>query len=600
VPNAPSANPASSAVALGDKIYVAVHDGDNQRYWLYSYAPARGQWVSHGVIPIAYSNVWEPPRLAVFDRYLGVVHHVEINGAVKMQLYAVDEQKWYPVETADLMFRGYSNVQVVGDGCGFYVLGGLKSGSDHSDQLWYVSFAGAGAPQFTQQPISQTVLAGANATFSVSAQGALPLGYQWFKDGVSLPGQTNTTLVLLNLEITQAGLYSVAVTNLYGVAYSSPATLTVQPPLGPVDFYWVITKGFQTNSGSGYGRALYGVNPDSGELTMLFEPANMPANTVFFSPQFNGQRVVFHAGPLGNPDRGGLYLGVVGQPSVIPIANARGYRDQPAGSIRWVPGKDQVLFANIWTGISRMDLNPATDDEVLLTSNYFDEVEGVRSDTGQVIFSNSMYRDGGRIFTMNLDGTGIQPRNPFGALPYARCPVLSPDNAKILVSRVGQNGMWLANPDTWQLISPLNAPLITDTPDRGENNGWFAWSPDARRVAFISGNELWSINIDGTGRKQLTRGEGQALQVWGAYQPSENPPLGSRPRLEIQMIGQLATVTISGQASDVIRLEYRNDWDAGSQWTALIQLTLPAASYQYIDAGSLGRPQRFYRVVKLP
>ncbi len=600
VPNAPSANPASSAVALGDKIYVAVHDGTNQRYWLYSYAPAIGQWVSHGIIPIPYSSVWEPPRLAVFDRYLGVVHHVEINGAVKMQLYAVDEQKWYPVETADLMFRGYSNVQVVGDGCGFYVLGGLKSGSDHSDQLWYVSFAGGGAPQITQQPISQTVLAGANATFSVSAQGALPLGYQWFKDGVLLPGQTSTTLVLLNLGTNQAGLYSVAVTNLYGVAYSSPATLTVQPSLGPVDFYWVITKGFQTNPGSGYGRALYGVNPDNGELTLLLEPANMPANTVFFSPQFNDQRVVFHAGPLGNPDRGGLYLGVVGQPSVIPIANARGYRDQPAGSIRWVPGKDQVLFANIWTGISRMDLDPSTDDEVLLTSNYFDEVEGIRSDTGEVIFSNAMYRDGGRIFTMNPDGTGIQPRNPFGALPFARCPVLSPDNTKILVSRIGQSGMWLANPNTWQLLSPLNAPLIADTPDRGENNGWFAWSPDSRRVAFVLSNELWSINVDGTGYKQLTRGEGQALQVWGAYQPSGISPIGSKPRLEIQMIGQLATVIISGQASDAIRLEYRNDWDAGSQWTALIQLTLPAASYQYIDAGSLSRPQRFYRVVKLP
>jgi hypothetical protein len=82
------------------------------------------------------------------------------------------------------------------------------------------------------QPVSQTNLVGTTATFSVGASGTGPLSYQWFFGASPLSQQTNSTLVLSNVQPGQAGNYSVAVTNLYGATNSVSATLAlVLPPL---------------------------------------------------------------------------------------------------------------------------------------------------------------------------------------------------------------------------------------------------------------------------------------------------------------------------------------------------------------------------------
>ena len=79
------------------------------------------------------------------------------------------------------------------------------------------------------QPQSQTVLAGATATFNVGVDGSQPWFYQWLFNGTNLPDATNNPLILSNVVLSQSGLYSVVVTNSYGMAVSSNATLTVLP-----------------------------------------------------------------------------------------------------------------------------------------------------------------------------------------------------------------------------------------------------------------------------------------------------------------------------------------------------------------------------------
>src|SRR5262249_23865895 len=46
-------------------------------------------------------------------------------------------------------------------------------------------------PAITTQPVSQTVTAGATATFSVVASGTAPLRYQWQKNGANISGATS-------------------------------------------------------------------------------------------------------------------------------------------------------------------------------------------------------------------------------------------------------------------------------------------------------------------------------------------------------------------------------------------------------------------------
>jgi hypothetical protein len=65
--------------------------------------------------------------------------------------------------------------------------------------------------------------------FSVGVIGNPPFSYQWQKDGSPIPHETNSTLVLNNLNTSDAGDYSVVVTSGFGSATSSPANLMVNP-----------------------------------------------------------------------------------------------------------------------------------------------------------------------------------------------------------------------------------------------------------------------------------------------------------------------------------------------------------------------------------
>jgi endonuclease/exonuclease/phosphatase family metal-dependent hydrolase len=79
----------------------------------------------------------------------------------------------------------------------------------------------------TGQPVSTTAIEGGGAAFVVTAAGSAPLVYQWKFNGTNLPGATNATLTLNNLQLDQAGSYNVAVTNAAGFATSAAASLTV-------------------------------------------------------------------------------------------------------------------------------------------------------------------------------------------------------------------------------------------------------------------------------------------------------------------------------------------------------------------------------------
>jgi WD40 repeat protein len=84
-----------------------------------------------------------------------------------------------------------------------------------------------GFPKILQAPQAQMGVFGQSVTFSVNAAGYSPLSFQWRKDGVDIPGATNATLLLTNLQWTDAGAYCVLVTNLHGSMLSATGTLTV-------------------------------------------------------------------------------------------------------------------------------------------------------------------------------------------------------------------------------------------------------------------------------------------------------------------------------------------------------------------------------------
>lgn len=111
-------------------------------------------------------------------------------------------------------------------------------------------------PTILQQPQSVEVLPGGTAAFTVKASGLPPLRYEWRHNGQPLPGSTNATLVITNVQLADAGSYSVVVQDEAGSTRSAPAIL--RPNIPELPFADNFAESYHTNltvtTLSGYGR----------------------------------------------------------------------------------------------------------------------------------------------------------------------------------------------------------------------------------------------------------------------------------------------------------------------------------------------------------
>jgi len=87
-------------------------------------------------------------------------------------------------------------------------------------------------PVIATQPWTQTGETGSHVWNFVEVANTPPgTVYQWFFGGDTVPDATNSSLSLANLQPSQAGAYTVVVTNQFGAATSAPSLLSVIPPV---------------------------------------------------------------------------------------------------------------------------------------------------------------------------------------------------------------------------------------------------------------------------------------------------------------------------------------------------------------------------------
>jgi hypothetical protein len=117
-------------------------------------------------------------------------------------------------------------------------------------------------PEILIGPQSHTLSHGQNLALLVVATSSEVLSYQWRKDGVDIPGATNSILALVDVNRGASGIYSVVVSNSAGSSQSTEAVLRVlvpqrlEPP-EPVD------GGFILRSGDHDGYALQDADKDN-------------------------------------------------------------------------------------------------------------------------------------------------------------------------------------------------------------------------------------------------------------------------------------------------------------------------------------------------
>jgi len=91
-------------------------------------------------------------------------------------------------------------------------------------------------PAFSSQPASRTNSTGSTAIFTATATGSAPLNYRWQLNGLGLTnggrisGATSNNLAITNVQTSDAGPYTLVVSNAVGMVTSALASLTVVVP----------------------------------------------------------------------------------------------------------------------------------------------------------------------------------------------------------------------------------------------------------------------------------------------------------------------------------------------------------------------------------
>ncbi len=142
-------------------------------------------------------------------------------------------------------------------------MGMIAGGLNHS-----AAATAAGAPFLAAGLPDRVLLTGSTDYFWVSATGQQPLSYQWRCNGTNIIGATQAVFTVSNIQSNRAGLYSVIVSNAFGVATSREFAVSLAP-------LWITNQPKNVLTFQG-GNALFSVG------------ATGPA-PFFYQWQYNGQ-----------------------------------------------------------------------------------------------------------------------------------------------------------------------------------------------------------------------------------------------------------------------------------------------------------------------
>ena len=354
-------------------------------------------------------------------------------------------------------------------------------------------------PTLLASPASQTVYDGALAGFNVSATGTPPLVYRWLRNGMTLPGEEEATLVFNPVTMELAGNYQAVVLNTWGSVTSKAATLTVLPVLPSI---------LQQPSGQAVlegDPAIFQVRSvGTGPLAYqwFFGAARVTAatNAVLVLPQAGAADAGSYSVMVSNA------AGAVGSRSAWLFVSPR--RQQP--DIVWASGGHVgAVNAVAFSPDGRWLASCADDTTVKLwdtiTGQLIRTLEGHTDEASALAISP----DGTRLVSGSRDGALVlwNPTNgakltQLGPEPGVRAVAFSPNGRFIaagggLDSQPGNISLWSAADGGWQTdlsghtlpvqalaFSPDGATLVSG----GLDGRMIFWSP-------ATGSELRTTNI---------------------------------------------------------------------------------------------------------
>ncbi|HXJ56071.1 MAG TPA: immunoglobulin domain-containing protein [Verrucomicrobiae bacterium] len=199
--------------------------GDNG-YGLSSLGQGLTNVVAIGTGPRQNFAIQTGPVIVSAPRHVLSPFGLDVTFSVVAMASAPMQYQWYFNGTVvpgatnpDLTLRGVQSDEA-GDYTVVITSGGVS--------VWATARLAFGTlPQILVPPQNETVLAGAEVTFSVSATNQAPLLYQWQHEGIDIAQATNSTLSLKEVGLLDGGQYTVRVRTTLGRESTAAAVLNV-------------------------------------------------------------------------------------------------------------------------------------------------------------------------------------------------------------------------------------------------------------------------------------------------------------------------------------------------------------------------------------
>jgi uncharacterized repeat protein (TIGR03803 family) len=362
--------------------------------------------------------------------------------------------------------------------------------------------------QITQQPQPQLAFAGDTVTFSVATFGSLPVSYQWLQNGMNLSdggnvsGSSSRTLTLTNLSVADAAMYSVVVSNVYGVVASVGARLEVifSPPY--------LISGPEAQSVLVGATATFSVEAAGDALT--------------FQWQENGTNLM-DGGNLSGSATPTLTLASVtvtnaGTYSVI-VSNALDVLSSPSATLTVLPvnppGTSLIALRSFSGGT--VPFNPHAGVIQGTDGNFY----GTTVNGGSGLYGSAfkMY-SGGSLYVLHSFTNGVDGANPLAGLIQAR------DGNFYGASLHGVG----ASLGTLFRMSPINASTAALTPLHGFGGGDDGGNPLASLVQGSDGNLYGTASTggsNGVGTVFSLSTNGLFTPLWSFNSTNGSYPAGS-------------------------------------------------------------------------
>jgi TolB protein len=271
---------------------------------------------------------------------------------------------------------------------------------------------------------------------------------------------------------------------------------------------------------------LFTINADGSGARQLTHFADSDAVWAAWSP--SGEQVAFERD---------VYTGVFVNRAAIYTMNADGTGLRSLtptglnGRPSWSPDGKLIVFGTLRFGkeatLSVMRANGGGVRK-LLTTPLPTKRHGLGFDSptfspdGKRIAFIWMRKSGSAIFMMKASGSGLKQITSWQKDSLADKIDWSPDGARIAFSSpgIGDRRGVSANVFT---VRPDGTGLTKLTNSRGgkTHNGLDSWSPDGKKVAFVSNRtgtfEIYSMSANGSGVTQVTRGPEAHHASWGTH-----------------------------------------------------------------------------------